>query len=579
MAILADLMLRLRANSADLQKGLDQSSKKVKNFEKENQSISKGIKAAWGQIGLAIAGVAGVLKTAEKAINSTQLTGDKFAAMTGGLKEATNAFARSLANLNFDNLIKGLTDAYKAGKAYVEALDDIADRQRSVSISSKETQLAIKKLEADLRNTYLTEDERRAVVEEINRLTTEQFLREQKLAEQSLQAEKDRLKQTYNITDAQVDMMINYIKNYNDLDAVQHSSIATAMKARKAYEKASGAVGAFDEERRVVRTREAYEASLVGLSEQEKAYVELGTVINGVLDEERDQIAKVITGWLDAQIALQEYYNKAARVENKLDGEAEKERAKLLAERKKELEDLMIPVRTDNLNPKPLDTDTLRPMKNATVVEQPDRSTVEQPDLDAATKAWVDYKDGVIGIWGMIESQALTTFNKIKDTAVDVGGMLAGTLTDAVVGLAGAFGNLFAGTEAGFKGVVTAALQSIQQIINALLAQAVAGMIAGESKRGIPGLIAGAIGVSALLALWKSKVPEFATGTNFAPGGLALVGERGPELVNIPRGSAVYNNRLTQSALAGGYGEVRFRIEGTELVGILNKQNKIYASY
>lgn len=40
-------------------------------------------------------------------------------------------------------------------------------------------------------------------------------------------------------------------------------------------------------------------------------------------------------------------------------------------------------------------------------------------------------------------------------------------------------------------------------------------------------------------------IPGFASGTDFAPGGLALVGEKGPELVNLPRGSQVIpNNRL-----------------------------------
>lgn len=40
-------------------------------------------------------------------------------------------------------------------------------------------------------------------------------------------------------------------------------------------------------------------------------------------------------------------------------------------------------------------------------------------------------------------------------------------------------------------------------------------------------------------------IPGFASGTDFAPGGLALVGEKGPELVNLPRGSKVIpNNRL-----------------------------------
>lgn len=40
-----------------------------------------------------------------------------------------------------------------------------------------------------------------------------------------------------------------------------------------------------------------------------------------------------------------------------------------------------------------------------------------------------------------------------------------------------------------------------------------------------------------------TSVPAFAQGTNYAPGGLSLVGERGPELVNLPRGSQVFSNR------------------------------------
>ena len=39
-----------------------------------------------------------------------------------------------------------------------------------------------------------------------------------------------------------------------------------------------------------------------------------------------------------------------------------------------------------------------------------------------------------------------------------------------------------------------------------------------------------------------SAIPGFALGTNFAPGGMAIVGERGPELVNLPRGSQVVPN-------------------------------------
>ena len=45
-----------------------------------------------------------------------------------------------------------------------------------------------------------------------------------------------------------------------------------------------------------------------------------------------------------------------------------------------------------------------------------------------------------------------------------------------------------------------------------------------------------------------SRAAGFAHGTNFAPGGRALVGELGPEIVNLPRGSQVIpNNQITNS--------------------------------
>lgn len=48
------------------------------------------------------------------------------------------------------------------------------------------------------------------------------------------------------------------------------------------------------------------------------------------------------------------------------------------------------------------------------------------------------------------------------------------------------------------------------------------------------------------------RVPGYANGTNFAPGGAAWVGERGPELVNLPRGSQVIPNHSVGNYLSGG---------------------------
>ncbi|MEM9786795.1 MAG: phage tail length tape measure family protein [Pseudomonadota bacterium] len=81
-------------------------------------------------------------------------------------------------------------------------------------------------------------------------------------------------------------------------------------------------------------------------------------------------------------------------------------------------------------------------------------------------------------------------------------------------------------------------------------------LLRGESfasaLSGILDTIGGRLIDSAVTGLFGGLgIPGFASGTNYAPGGLALVGERGPELVNLPRGSQVVpNHRL--GSMAGG---------------------------
>lgn len=76
-----------------------------------------------------------------------------------------------------------------------------------------------------------------------------------------------------------------------------------------------------------------------------------------------------------------------------------------------------------------------------------------------------------------------------------------------------------------------------------------------------------AIGTAVKNSLAK---PAFAIGTRNAPGGLSLVGERGPELVNIPRGASVIPAAQTSNMMGGMGGAV-------EVFGVLRGQD-IYFS-
>lgn len=97
-------------------------------------------------------------------------------------------------------------------------------------------------------------------------------------------------------------------------------------------------------------------------------------------------------------------------------------------------------------------------------------------------------------------------------------GDISGGLQSFASGISQTFANIL--TEGGsFK-------ESFQKLVSSSLGQFGGSLI----QKGV-GTLLGGFGI-----------PGFANGTNFAPGGLAMVGERGPELVNLPRGSKVIPN-------------------------------------
>ena len=75
---------------------------------------------------------------------------------------------------------------------------------------------------------------------------------------------------------------------------------------------------------------------------------------------------------------------------------------------------------------------------------------------------------------------------------------------------------------------------------------------------------------------WTFAFKKVAQGTLSAPGGMALVGERGPELVGLPRGARVMSATETQTSLGGAtggitnYGEITLAFpDVTDATGVL----------
>jgi len=161
-----------------------------------------------------------------------------------------------------------------------------------------------------------------------------------------------------------------------------------------------------------------------------------------------------------------------------------------------------------------------------------------------------------------ISNQFNSTFETIAE---DVAILFGQTLGDALTGQ-GSIDNFF-------QGIYKSLGANLEELGKYLVKTAIEIELIQKTLFTNPFLaIAGGI---ALIAIGRAITNSmnrnaFAVGTRNAPGGMALVGERGPELINLPRGSQVIPAAQTSNMLGGVGG-------GIEIYGILRGQD-IYFS-
>jgi hypothetical protein len=202
--------------------------------------------------------------------------------------------------------------------------------------------------------------------------------------------------------------------------------------------------------------------------------------------------------------------------------------------------------------------------------------------LNIMTAGWTAIKDAVVMIatglkdwlaenWRTIVQVALailfppagglfwivTHFGEVKDAVLG----FIGNIVDAITGLPGKVAALvgswfgaardlgdamFRGLMEGLRqapGMVEAFLSGIWEAIRDLINQAIDAV-----NNAIPNSI-GAFGIG--IDLPDNPIPHLAAGIRDFAGGLAWIGERGPELVALPRGSSVYSARDSRQMAAG----------------------------
>jgi TP901 family phage tail tape measure protein len=135
-----------------------------------------------------------------------------------------------------------------------------------------------------------------------------------------------------------------------------------------------------------------------------------------------------------------------------------------------------------------------------------------------------------------------TLIGSIVSWFASLPGRLSGIITGTVSSIGRWWGQLV-GVISGIGGSILAALTSPFQ--------SAVGTISGIIGN-IGGMINNILGRIGSVAGAAAGIPAHASGTDFAPGGLSLVGEQGPELMYIPRGAQIIpNNKIGQMSSQG----------------------------
>jgi phage-related tail protein len=148
--------------------------------------------------------------------------------------------------------------------------------------------------------------------------------------------------------------------------------------------------------------------------------------------------------------------------------------------------------------------------------------------------------------------------SQTKDAPKGVGDRIAeyansfGTLNDQLGNIAtGAIDSLTSGLTDAIMGA-----KSFKEAFSEMAKSVIAQLIQMAVKFAVMEAVGAAFGIKGLgrASLGVDKIGKNAMGTNFAPGGLSIVGEKGPELTYLPRGSQVLPNNLLKNFTAPSSG-------------------------
>lgn len=538
---LYDLQLQMTANSAELVKGLKESNKKLDGFKQEAEKSMAKVKTAFATAAVIIGTLKGALETVKTGMTSTGKGADDLTRSVNSLKGGFQELAGVLVSGDWENIVGAFIRGARAAANFTNEMD-LMDTRLS------DLQLLKSKVEGEVAMLKVKKNEGTITTEELNRLkkqTEELQLLEVQIYNRGINALIENMAKSKGLTEEQSQFLKeNLEKGIEERARYTDEEWKELSKSTKNF---SDYVDALKKKYTEIEYFNPGGDSMpieVATTNMEKVNEELFTYLQTLSGAELAEVTENLFGSPEKWIQLINFLttrNDLTREYGRLEGRVSTYNTGQKGEKEKPIYETPINI----------------PAGIATIPKIAEELNTSLIQIKATTKEIFDY----VGVAGQI-------------------------LYDAFRGLEGVLVEAFTTPEATFADFVKSFGKMMKQLIAKLIAVIAVAIIAAAILSLIPGLgvINGLSGASKGVSFGMAVGANLKSLMGMKDGGLVY----GNSIVNVGEYPGARSNpeviapldklqSIIGNSMMGG--EVVFRIEGTELVGILNKQNKINSSY
>lgn len=159
---MADVVARLKIDDKDYQAKLDKAKKSTKQFSQEGSTGMASLAKSFTKFAGAVAASKVAMEAFNGAIKASQTVGDEYTRVIESAKSVTNQFFYAITTGDFTTFDKGLKDMIKNAREATRALDDLGTNRIVLGYLKDKYQAGFQESMTDARNKELSEAERKA---------------------------------------------------------------------------------------------------------------------------------------------------------------------------------------------------------------------------------------------------------------------------------------------------------------------------------------------------------------------------------------------------------------------------------